>query len=106
MRYHTKAVSRQDTVSRRVTNLYQNVSTDPVTLAQILLILACSSRLGNRSLQEFHFAFQQGPWAGGALDLIPLDEHMAQLNRAVHNNGTPPHEWKDVSEGAVADVAN
>ena len=67
----------------------------PLTFAQIFLVLTCYSR--EAPYNERCFGFQEGRWAGHAFDIVTWD---------IHNAETKPHEWADVSELAVDDVAN
>jgi hypothetical protein len=69
--------------------------TTPLTFVQIFLVLTSHSR--EVPHDERCFEFQEGRWAGHAFDIVTWDVHVAE---------TKPHEWADVSELAVDDVAN
>ena len=67
----------------------------PITFAQIFLVLICYSR--EVPYDERCLEFQEGRWAGHAFDIVTWEAHATE---------TTPHEWADVSELAVDDVAN
>ncbi|KAF2681609.1 hypothetical protein K458DRAFT_391571 [Lentithecium fluviatile CBS 122367] len=75
--------------------LSDDLDQTPLMFAQIFLVLACYSR--QVPYDEQCFEFQEGRWAGHAFDIVTLDAHTTE---------TKPHEWADVSELAVDDVAN
>lgn len=94
-----------------------NHDEEPLTLAQVFLVLTCYvNKIGIPFLERI-FNFQQGPWIGHAFELVTIEDHVADSEpRTIKGKNvvgscnemdeiqTKP--WVDVSELAAADVGS
>jgi hypothetical protein len=80
----------------------------PLTLANIFLVLTCSSRkrlytdiiyLPPARKREEFLQWNHGPWAGCAFDVVRLSEH-------AHSDTVSHPPWTNVSREVVADILN
>lgn len=88
---------------------------EPLTLAQVFLVLTCyTNRIGIPFLERI-FAFQQGPWTGHAFEVVTIEDHLADSEMHVedaiitskfNNDDEKKVAWTDVSELAAADVGS
>jgi hypothetical protein len=83
----------------------------PLTLANIFLVLTCSKPslllAGERTdSPKRYLNFEDGPWAGCAFDVIPLDDHLLSQQRQSGSKTQPNESWVNVSKEVVANVAN
>ncbi|CAG5180778.1 uncharacterized protein ALTATR162_LOCUS9405 [Alternaria atra] len=76
----------------------------PLTLAIIFLFLTCSApntwyHFERMDSPKRYLNFEDGPWAGCAFDIIPLEDHLQSWEQT-------DNIWLDVSREVVADIAN
>jgi hypothetical protein len=77
----------------------------PLTLANIFLLLTCSAqedRSGSTYYTKFLDLSQNGAWAGCAFDLVTLSSHLSQHSSSSDTANT----WSDISTAVVADICN
>lgn len=72
---------------------------EPLSLAQILLVLTVYADSDDVPRLERKFYFQKGIWSTHAFDVVTLDNHIESLAMS-------KTQWTDVSASVVADVGN
>ncbi|KAF1831898.1 hypothetical protein BDW02DRAFT_581667 [Decorospora gaudefroyi] len=100
---------RQDWKGTVREKLHHAESPQPLTLANIFLILASSAERphqGNSPYATDLLTFGNGPWAGCAFDLVTLKEHKKSIRSGPSAQLQQTNPWVNVSKEVVADIAN
>jgi hypothetical protein len=120
-KYREPVLPRMRRLCNALSQQIRNVSKDkkrslpepdhPLTLANIFLVLTCSKPdsllAGERKdSPKRYLNFEDGPWAGCAFEVIPLDDHLLSQQRQSGSKTQLNESWVDVSKEAVADVAS